>query len=192
MTGGHTSSRPRSIRWAALAGVAGPAWLAGWLAGTQTRRAGGAARGGADVAALPRPAHRWRRPVSAAQGSTKDLYIWNDMNEPSVFNGPEVGGRGEACGTGLSAARKLRCRGGLPAARPTHHARRLPPPPCATPAAITPPPPDHHAQGQPARGRGGAPRRPQHLWVLLSYGHSRRPAVRLPAVLWPPPSPRRA
>lgn len=25
------------------------------------------------------------------QGSTKHLYIWNDMNEPSVFNGPEVG-----------------------------------------------------------------------------------------------------
>lgn len=25
------------------------------------------------------------------QGSTKNLYIWNDMNEPSVFNGPEVG-----------------------------------------------------------------------------------------------------
>lgn len=24
-------------------------------------------------------------------GSTKHLYIWNDMNEPSVFNGPEVG-----------------------------------------------------------------------------------------------------
>ncbi|XP_069692372.1 neutral alpha-glucosidase AB [Periplaneta americana] len=24
------------------------------------------------------------------QGSTSDLYIWNDMNEPSVFNGPEV------------------------------------------------------------------------------------------------------
>lgn len=23
-------------------------------------------------------------------GSTLDLYIWNDMNEPSVFNGPEV------------------------------------------------------------------------------------------------------
>lgn len=23
-------------------------------------------------------------------GSTKHLYIWNDMNEPSVFNGPEV------------------------------------------------------------------------------------------------------
>ncbi|KAF5287933.1 hypothetical protein FQA39_LY15603 [Lamprigera yunnana] len=23
-------------------------------------------------------------------GSTKDMYIWNDMNEPSVFNGPEV------------------------------------------------------------------------------------------------------
>lgn len=24
------------------------------------------------------------------KGTTKDLYIWNDMNEPSVFNGPEV------------------------------------------------------------------------------------------------------
>lgn len=24
------------------------------------------------------------------QGSTLDTYIWNDMNEPSVFNGPEV------------------------------------------------------------------------------------------------------
>lgn len=25
-------------------------------------------------------------------GSTTDLYIWNDMNEPSVFSGPEVRG----------------------------------------------------------------------------------------------------
>ena len=24
------------------------------------------------------------------QGSTKNLFVWNDMNEPSVFNGPEV------------------------------------------------------------------------------------------------------
>ncbi|CAM9833743.1 unnamed protein product, partial [Choristocarpus tenellus] len=24
------------------------------------------------------------------EGSTMDLYTWNDMNEPSVFNGPEV------------------------------------------------------------------------------------------------------
>ena len=24
------------------------------------------------------------------EGSTLDLHIWNDMNEPSVFNGPEV------------------------------------------------------------------------------------------------------
>lgn len=24
------------------------------------------------------------------KGSTLDLYTWNDMNEPSVFNGPEV------------------------------------------------------------------------------------------------------
>ena len=23
-------------------------------------------------------------------GSTLDLYTWNDMNEPSVFNGPEI------------------------------------------------------------------------------------------------------
>lgn len=24
------------------------------------------------------------------KGSTLDLYTWNDMNEPSVFNGPEI------------------------------------------------------------------------------------------------------
>jgi hypothetical protein len=24
------------------------------------------------------------------EGSTLDLFTWNDMNEPSVFNGPEV------------------------------------------------------------------------------------------------------
>lgn len=24
------------------------------------------------------------------KGSTDSLYTWNDMNEPSVFNGPEV------------------------------------------------------------------------------------------------------
>mmetsp|Transcript_37728 Transcript_37728/g.84060 ORF Transcript_37728/g.84060 Transcript_37728/m.84060 type:complete len:895 (-) Transcript_37728:499-3183(-) len=28
--------------------------------------------------------------LSKYQGSTKHLYIWNDMNEPSVFNGPEI------------------------------------------------------------------------------------------------------
>ena len=28
--------------------------------------------------------------LSAYQGSTPSLYVWNDMNEPSVFNGPEV------------------------------------------------------------------------------------------------------
>lgn len=27
------------------------------------------------------------------EGSTLDLYTWNDMNEPSVFNGPEVGSK---------------------------------------------------------------------------------------------------
>ena len=25
------------------------------------------------------------------KGSTPSLFTWNDMNEPSVFNGPEVG-----------------------------------------------------------------------------------------------------
>ena len=25
-----------------------------------------------------------------SQGSAPNLYVWNDMNEPSVFNGPEV------------------------------------------------------------------------------------------------------
>lgn len=24
------------------------------------------------------------------QGSTLDTFTWNDMNEPSVFNGPEI------------------------------------------------------------------------------------------------------
>ena len=28
--------------------------------------------------------------LDSYKGSTKDLYIWNDMNEPSVFNGPEI------------------------------------------------------------------------------------------------------
>lgn len=28
--------------------------------------------------------------LSKYQGSTKNLYTWNDMNEPSVFNGPEI------------------------------------------------------------------------------------------------------
>ena len=28
--------------------------------------------------------------VSSYKGSTEDLFTWNDMNEPSVFNGPEV------------------------------------------------------------------------------------------------------
>ena len=28
--------------------------------------------------------------LSKYQGSTGHLYIWNDMNEPSVFNGPEI------------------------------------------------------------------------------------------------------
>jgi alpha 1,3-glucosidase len=28
--------------------------------------------------------------LDSYHGSTTDLYIWNDMNEPSVFNGPEV------------------------------------------------------------------------------------------------------
>ena len=34
----------------------------------------------------------WANKFSLAsyKGSTKDLYIWNDMNEPSVFNGPEI------------------------------------------------------------------------------------------------------
>ena len=38
--------------------------------------------------------------TSEYRGSTPSLYIWNDMNEPSVFNGPEVGGQGERVGEG--------------------------------------------------------------------------------------------
>ena len=28
--------------------------------------------------------------LSEYEGSTHDLFTWNDMNEPSVFNGPEI------------------------------------------------------------------------------------------------------
>lgn len=28
--------------------------------------------------------------VSEYTGSTPNLHVWNDMNEPSVFNGPEI------------------------------------------------------------------------------------------------------
>lgn len=31
--------------------------------------------------------HTW---CLCSQGSAPNLYVWNDMNEPSVFNGPEV------------------------------------------------------------------------------------------------------
>lgn len=31
-----------------------------------------------------------RYKLSNYQGTTEDVFIWNDMNEPSVFNGPEV------------------------------------------------------------------------------------------------------
>lgn len=36
--------------------------------------------------------HFWASKFSTDvyQGSTRDLFIWNDMNEPSVFNGPEI------------------------------------------------------------------------------------------------------
>lgn len=32
----------------------------------------------------------WLRKKFTSQGSTDILYIWNDMNEPSVFRGPEL------------------------------------------------------------------------------------------------------
>ena len=33
-------------------------------------------------------------------GSTPNLYTWNDMNEPSVFNGPEVSMKDTCLGLG--------------------------------------------------------------------------------------------
>ncbi len=36
---------------------------------------------------------RWwgtRFALDQYEGSTLDLFTWNDMNEPSIFNGPEV------------------------------------------------------------------------------------------------------
>ncbi len=32
------------------------------------------------------------------KGSTPNLYVWNDMNEPSVFNGPEVSSKARRSG----------------------------------------------------------------------------------------------
>ncbi|XP_014273428.1 neutral alpha-glucosidase AB [Halyomorpha halys] len=34
--------------------------------------------------------HSTRFRLDKYEGSTEDMFIWNDMNEPSVFNGPEV------------------------------------------------------------------------------------------------------
>lgn len=31
-----------------------------------------------------------RQYLWSLQGTAENLYTWNDMNEPSVFNGPEV------------------------------------------------------------------------------------------------------
>lgn len=41
---------------------------------------------------------------SIYQNSTTNLYIWNDMNEPTVFDGPEVGGAGVLVGRAAAAA----------------------------------------------------------------------------------------
>ena len=40
----------------------------------------------------PEVRHWWatRFEIRNYEGSTESLYIWNDMNEPSVFNGPEI------------------------------------------------------------------------------------------------------
>ena len=41
---------------------------------------------------LPFAREWWADQFSTAiyKGSTKNLFTWNDMNEPSVFNGPEI------------------------------------------------------------------------------------------------------
>lgn len=41
---------------------------------------------------LPEVRDYWVKQFSLSEydGSTNSLHIWNDMNEPSVFNGPEV------------------------------------------------------------------------------------------------------
>ena len=45
---------------------------------------------------------------SAYSGSSPDLFVWNDMNEPSVFNGPETGmPRGNMHGNGTIEHREI-------------------------------------------------------------------------------------
>ena len=43
--------------------------------------------------------------LSKYKGSTTNLYIWTDMNKPSVFNGPEVSWATEQLCTSLSPMR---------------------------------------------------------------------------------------
>jgi alpha-glucosidase (family GH31 glycosyl hydrolase) len=68
----------------------------------------------------PRVRQWWaeRFALDKYKGSTMTLYTWNDMNEPSVFNGPEVSMskvRGEVMAT--DGARK---RGALTCVTPLH------------------------------------------------------------------------
>ena len=130
--------------------------------------------------------------TSVYSGSTKHLYIWNDMNEPSVFNGPEVGAAGRpggwvACTKGHTAGVGWGARylgeTYLPLGHHTAAADLV-----RLPASRAPPtrprlarlPADHHAQGQPAPQRyRGAPRRAQRVRLLLPHGHRRRAEVGL-------------
>lgn len=39
---------------------------------------------------LPAAREYWANLFGSYEGATEYLYTWNDMNEPSVFNGPEI------------------------------------------------------------------------------------------------------
>ena len=70
------------------------------------------------------------------EGSTKNLYIWNDMNEPSVFNGPEVGTTRSTQPTIPWSQWGLRCAAS-PAAVPAHPCLPASPPLPLPPLQIT-------------------------------------------------------
>ena len=117
----------------------------------------------------PCPAARdyWRAFAPGAyEGSSESLYTWNDMNEPFVFDGPEItmppdlthrDGAGREYDIASSSAPTAPTR--PPPARasprpartapiPPRHQRLLPAPP-ALPARPRPPPPSTHARARP-------------------------------------------
>lgn len=87
------------------------------------------------------PPHLWAPP----QGSTENLFTWNDMNEPSVFSGPEVTMHKDAVHHGGWEHRDLHNLYGLyvvSVGPPTHPTPPLPTPGGSLMVSLSPPLPN--------------------------------------------------